>query len=283
MPQFISPLDDTLIRFDAAAKLLASCDPNATQNAMLEMLVRAAWRGDFSPPAQADVNYLDPSRHNDPEGWLIVPIEAPPATLFKGQLRLKPRPFEYFEGGNETLLSVMYSMDLLPGDSSAWDGLLKEGGDKLYLHGKNDALAALVRLPLSTYTDAGRAYLSGLFIPRRMLQAWLDRRSSRFHGLFSEPVETTRHPSAKPTNYRQGRPAKVKRGRPALAAWTEITSWALDLNARFPGMPRKLLAGRLHERALENFDATDVPHETTILRRLARILGDGDLDMRSDF
>ena len=42
MTQSISPLDDTLIRFDAAASFLANREPCATPNAVLEMLVRAA-------------------------------------------------------------------------------------------------------------------------------------------------------------------------------------------------------------------------------------------------
>tara|TARA_R110002020_G_scaffold379203_3_gene590287 strand:- start:36514 stop:37347 length:834 start_codon:yes stop_codon:yes gene_type:complete len=273
--QFISPLNDTLIRFDAAAALLARWEENATSDAMLEMLVRATWRGDFNPPCQFEDDHYDHSKRNDPDNWLHIPIEAPPAALSETQLNLKPRPFEYFEGSCETLLSVMYSMKLLPGDASAWDDLLKHGDGKMHLHSRHDALTALVRMPLNTYSEAGRDYLAGLFIPRAMLQTWLDRRSSRFNYLLGYEQSANQHPLAEPTNERNAPSAQVKRGRPRLAAWTKVASWAVQLNARFPDMPRKELAGKLYERALQDFGAADVPSESTILRRLAGILDDG--------
>lgn len=276
MTQSISPLDDTLIRFDAAAALLAKRESNATSDAMLEMLVRAIWRGDFNPPCQFENNDYDHSQRNDPDNWLRIPIEAPPATLTEGQLRLKPRPFEYFEGGCETLLSVMYSMKLLPGDAFAWDDLLKHGDGKMHLHSKHDALAALVRMPLNAYSEAGRDYLAGLFIPREMLQTWLNQRSSRFSDIFRYEPSTNHRALTEPANDRHNRSAQIKRGRPAFAAWTEICAWAVQLNARFPDMPRKELAGKLYERALQNFSVIDVPNESTILRRLASILDGND-------
>jgi hypothetical protein len=280
--QSISPLDETLIRFDAAAALLANREPNATPDAMLEMLARAAWRGDFNPPFQFEDNDYDHSQREYPHNWLKIPIEAPPASLTEGQLRLKPRPFEYFEGSSDTLLSVMYCMRLLPGDQSAWDELLNHGNGRMYLHGKQDALAALVRMPLNTYSEAGRAYLAGLFIPRRMLQTWLDQRSSRFIRLFTHSEATNSHPVAEPATDRHGHSGPTKRGRPALGAWPAIASWALELNESDPDMPRKELAGRLYERALKEFDTADVPNETTILRRLAGMLDDREPPMRGD-
>tara|TARA_R110002020_G_scaffold399971_1_gene610057 strand:+ start:268574 stop:269425 length:852 start_codon:yes stop_codon:yes gene_type:complete len=282
MSQSISPLDDTLIRFDAAAALLASREPNATPDAMLEMLVRAAWRGDFNPPCQYEDNDYDHSQRNDPDNWLRIPIEAPPASLTEGQLRLRPRPFEYFEGGCETLLSVMYSMKFLPGDSSAWDELLKQGDGRMYLHGKQDALTALVRMPLNTYSEPGRAYLAGLYVPRRMLQTWLDQRSYRFIRLFTCSETTDSHPLAEPANDQHGHSVQAKRGRPALGAWPAIASWALEFSESDPDMPRKELAGKLYERALQEFDAVDVPNETTILRRLAGMLDERETPLRGD-
>lgn len=272
MSQFISPLDDTLIRFDAAAALLARREPNATSDAMLEMLVRATWRGDFNPPCQFGDNHYDHSQRNDPHNWLHIPIEAPPSALSEKQLNLKPRPFEYFQGSCETLLSVMYSMKLLPGDAPAWDDLLQHGDGKMYLHSKHDALAALVRMPLNTYSEAGRDYLAGLFIPREMLQTWLDKRSSHFNKLYNHQQTPNQHSLGEPANNRNKRSARIKRGRPSLAAWTEITAWALRLNKSFPDMPRKELAGRLYKRAIQDFDVSDVPSESTILRRLAGML-----------
>lgn len=176
----------------------------------------------------------------------------------------------------------MYCMRLLPGDQSAWDDLLNNGNGRMYLHGAQDALTALVRMPLNTYSEAGRAYLAGLYIPRRMLQTWLDQRSSRFNDLFNVTRSANDHPFSEPANDRHGHAAQTRRGRPALGAWPAIASWALELNESDPDMPRKELAGRLYERALEEFDMADVPYETTILRRLAGMLDDREPPMRGD-
>lgn len=282
MTQSISPLDDTLIRFDAAAAVLANREPNATPDAMLEMLVRAAWRGDFNPPCQYEDNDYDHSQRDDPDNWLRIPIEAPSARLTEGQLRLKPRPFEYYEGSCETLLSVMYCMRLLPGDQSAWDDLLNNGNGRMYLHGTQDALTALIRMPLNTYSKAGRAYFAGLYIPRRMLQVWLDQRSSRFARLFNHDQASEHYSITEPANDRHSHIVPTKRGRPALGAWPAIAAWATELNESDPEMPRKELAGRLYERALQEFEAADVPNETTILRRLAGMLDNREPPMRGD-
>lgn len=59
-----------------------------------------------------------------------------------------------------------------------------------------------------------------------------------------------------------------------LAAWPMIEAAAHKINREHPDLPRKVLAGRLHELALREFDEDDVPNEATILRRLGSILGD---------
>ena len=47
MPRYISPLDETFIRFDAAAGLIARRDQTVTPDSVLELLVRAMWQGRF--------------------------------------------------------------------------------------------------------------------------------------------------------------------------------------------------------------------------------------------
>jgi hypothetical protein len=272
MVLFVSPFDDTLVRFDAAASLLARNEPFATAEALLEMLVRATWRGDFNPPGLDTDPDFEGSIFNSPEDWLHIPIEAPRTRLTQGQIALRPRPFEFFESSSHTLLSVMYRMQLLPGDPLAWDNLLDNSSGKLYLHGKKYALAALGQMPLHTYSDAARAYLGSIFVPRRTLQFWLDRRSSRFSGLFYLEQTTDNQLVSHPANGDLDQSPPGRRGRPAFAAWPAITLWALQTNAQFPDMPRKELAGRLYERALRDFHAAAVPNESTILRRLASIL-----------
>ncbi|MCA8905814.1 MAG: hypothetical protein KDA43_13545 [Hyphomonas sp.] len=268
----ISPLDDALIRFDAAAAVMARHNPFATAGAFLEMLVHATWRGDFNPPGfDVDPNFRG-SDFNSPEDWLHIPIEAPRFRLTQGQVALRPRPFEIFEGSSHTLLSVMYCAAHLPGAQKAWDDLLDHGNGNMYLHGKKDALAALAQLPLSAYSEEAQIYLSRLFIPRVMLQRWLDLRSSQFAGVFCPDRSGDDRPASRAANDHSSHPEQGKRGRPTLAAWERITTWALQLDADFPDMPRKELAGRLHEMAKSEFGAGEVPSESTILRRLSSLL-----------
>lgn len=269
MPLYISPLDDTYIRFDAVAELLASRDSNTTQDSILEMLVHAMWRGDFDPPDWDDTTV---SNRNDPKYWLCVPIEAPSFSLTKSQLKLSSKPVDYYEAGRSTVISVMHCKDMLPGNQKGWCDMLDGGDGKSYLHDRANALSALSRLPLNAYTEAGKTYFLDIYIPRRMLQKWVDRQSSKFAKLFNyeKSAEQTK-PTVRVTDLK-AQPSKTKRGRPVLAAWEPIEAWALRENAQHPKMPRKQLAGLLYELAIKHFDVSEVPNETTILRKLSSIL-----------
>ncbi len=272
MPKYISPLDDIYIRFDAAAGLLAKHYSQSTPHSMLEMLILAMWAGRFNPPELTDDDQVDLAQRNDPEKWLAVPIQKPKSQLKQSQLKLKPLPYEYYEAGRETILSVMYCDGLLPGDPDGWDELLKRENNLLYLHGKDEAFEALIRMPLHCYCAAGQDYLRSLHIPRLMLQNWLDRRSSSFNGLIisgSTPIR-----EASPANDTRAQLKACRRGRPSLPAWESIEAWAVKLNAENPDMQRKQLAGLLYTRALEQFDESAVPNETTIFRRLSKYLTD---------
>ena len=232
MVLFVSPFDDTLVRFDAAASLLARNEPFATAEALLEMLVRATWRGDFNPPGMDTDPDFEGAIFNSPEDWLHIPIEAPRNRLTQGQIALRPRPFEFFESSSHTLLSVMYRMQLLPGDPLAWDNLLDNSSGKLYLHGKKYALAALGQMPLHTYSDAARAYLGSIFVPRRTLQFWLDRRSSRFSGLFYLEQTTDNQMVSHPANGYLDQSHPGGRLRPPFPWWCANTLWRIHTHAR---------------------------------------------------
>lgn len=272
MPRYISPLHDTYIRFDAAAALLAKHYNRSTSHSLLEMLIIAMWSGRFNPPDLSDHEFADTREREDPENWLAVPIQKPRAQLTSSQLKLKPLPYEYYEAGRETVLSVMCCEGLLPGDHAGWHDLLKGANDPAYLHSKAEAFDALSRMPLDCYDAAARAFLGSLHIPRRMLQGWLDQRSSGFRGLLISEAKTMHQ--ARPANDASAHYNKAKRGRPTLPAWDSIEVWAVKLNAQNPDMQRKQLAGLLYLKALEKFDEAAVPNETTILRRLSEFLND---------
>lgn len=272
MPRYISPLHDTYIRFDAAAALLAKHYSRSTPHSLFEMLVIAMWSGRFNPCEISGDAFADTRERQDSENWLAVPIQKPRAQLASSQLNLKPLPYEYYEAGRDTVLSVMYCEGLLPGELAGWHDLLKGESDLAYLHSKAEAFDALSRMPLDCYDAAARAYLGSLHIPRRMLQAWLDQRSSSFNGLLISEAETMHQ--ARPANDASAHHDKAKRGRPTLPAWESIEVWAVKLHAQNPDMQRKQLAGLLYLKALAKFDVSAVPNETTILRRLSEFLND---------
>lgn len=273
MPKFISPLDDMYIRFDAAAELLARTNQMSTADGMLEMLTIAMWHGAFNPPSRFQTSDFDQSTRDDPENWLCIPIPMHVSMLPKAQRALKPRPVEFYEVGRSSVLSVMHSEGLLPGDQTAWNALLDNRDCAADPKSEDHAFAALIQIPLRDYSAESQNYLKGIFVPRRLLQTWLNRRSNDFDGIivWNRPKEPNLQ-AARPANDAVGIASRSARGRPSLPAWEKIEVWAKKINAENPDMQRKQLAGLLYTKALEVFDTSAVPNETTILRRLATIL-----------
>ena len=277
MSKYISPLDDMYIRFDAAAEVLARAHQLSTPEGMLEMLTIAMWQGAFNPPSQFELNDFDHSTRDDPENWLCIPIPMHASMLPEAQRSLKPRQVEFFEVGRSSVLSVMHCEGLLPGDQAAWNTLLDHRNRVPTQQKENDAFAALIQTPLRDYSAESLRYLRGIFVPRRLLQQWLNRRSNAFHGIIDLSVAGPPHRSTnQPANDVERTAPRSARGRPSLPAWDSIKVWAQKLNAENPKMPRKRLAGLLYEKALEEFGKSAVPNETTILRQLSRILNGSD-------
>lgn len=263
MPNFISPLDDTYIRFDAAADILAKAKGTVTADSMLEMLTLAMWRGAFDPPDR-----------KDEENWLFIPIEQPRVLLTDGQRALKPLPVEYYGAARATIISVMYCSDFLPGERSGWASMLERRDNLTYLHDKESAFQALPQMPLRSYSEDGKSYLCSIYIPRAMLQGWLDRRSQDFCSLFIPSGNAFSVSGSSPANDTKLEHTAPKRGRPRMPAWEFIKIWAFKLKADHPDIQNKELAGRLYERAATLFDEKDMPSEATIVRQLAKILRD---------
>ncbi|MEO0697716.1 MAG: hypothetical protein AAFY84_16645 [Pseudomonadota bacterium] len=278
MTQNMSPLDEDFIGFGAAAAILSEHDRTATREGMLEMLVRALWSGEFNPPSQFEDYDFDQSRRDNPQFWLSVPIDVPGYKLTKGQAALRPRPMEYYPAGRDTILSVMHCMQLLPGEQAPWDAMLDRGRDGTFRDDTASALTALVGMPLHAYTDKARDYFESIYVPRRLLQAWLDDRTPKFGGVLTaaDPgsdgrLKPEHQSSANEDAIGGSRPAK--RGRHEFRSCPLIKKWALELKAQNPTMLRKELAGAIHEKALQELSKGDVPAESTILRDLKSLLG----------
>ena len=273
VPKFISPLDDMYIRFDAAAELLARTNQMSTAGGMLEMLTIAMWQGAFNPPSQFEPSDFDHSTRDDPENWLCIPIPMHASMLPEAQGALKPRPVEFFEVGRSSVLSVMHCEGLLPGDQTAWNTLLDHRNSVPTQKKESDAFAALIQTPLRDYSAESLRYLRGIFVPRRMLQKWLNRRSNVFDGIIDwSETEPLHRLTTQPANDAERSAPRSARGRPSLPAWDKIEVWAQQLHTENPGIQRKQLAGLLYDKALKQFNESAVPNETTILRRLGRIL-----------
>jgi hypothetical protein len=119
--------------------------------------------------------------------------------------------------------------------------------------------------------------LKGIFVPRRLLQKWLNRRSNIFDSIIDwSETEPPHRLTTQPANDAERSAPRSTRGRPSLPAWDKIEVWAKQLDAENPDIQRKQLAGLLYEKALKQFDEAAVPNETTILRRLGRILNGSD-------
>jgi hypothetical protein len=272
-----SPLDARCIRFDAASQLIAVREPAITRLAALDLLVRAVWNGDFEPPPLC---FRDPSpaqieARAHPDAWMFVPIEAPRPWLTDEQAALSVRPVELFKAGRNTIINVMYCKGQLPGDIKGWHALLDWRVEDPARR-EAEALSALARIPVSAYTAEARVYLASLIIPRAKLQAWLDTCSVKFHGLFvpEKPAPPVAPVAPAAANDADEAATAHRRGRPVLAAWPMIEAAAHRIDREQPDLPRKVLAGQLHELALREFAEDDVPNEATILRRLGAILGD---------
>ena len=274
VPIFISPLDETYMTFGGASSVLAGRDPLVSATDMLDMLVRAMWRGDFNPPASLGLRPTTNPHRSDPENWLCAAIEAPPASLTAAQKALRPQPVEFFSVSRNSILSVMLSRQALPGDPSGWTTMFDRRANE-GINREAEAMEALVRIPLSAYPSIGRTYIEGIFIPRIMLQAWLDQRSSKHAGLFYR-VDPPSHSAQAPRSPDAADDVPPidpsKRGRPNYASWAAIEAAARKLRTEHPNMLNKTLAHEVRRLVLGCFDDGDVPSEATIIRRLHAII-----------
>ena len=275
MPRYMSPLDDTFIRFDAAADLIASRDPAVTPVGIFEVLVRATWQGRFEPSDYVKMSPSARSEKENPENWLHMPIVAPRHLLTAEQAAMCPRPYEYYAAGRSTLISVMYTEGLLPGEMDQWKAILEPRGTAPL--DTEIAYDALIRTPLSKYSEAGREYFRGLYVPRKMLQTWLDKRSSKFSDLFATETVQPHAISSSSPNECATKTTPTK-GRPRFSSRKFIREHAIALKLAHPDMPHKIIAHKVRQSALDKYDKAEVWEESTIYHKLGRYFKDLPID-----
>lgn len=105
----ISPLDDGFVRFGHIAMLMAEENEQRAYEDITDRLKRAVFAGEFEPP-----HISTPNRDN-PVNWLRMEIVIPPFELTRTQAKLDPRPKRFYGVGRETIVSVLYTSDALPG------------------------------------------------------------------------------------------------------------------------------------------------------------------------
>lgn len=266
-PSYISPFDDRFLKLGRAARLAAENHPGLDSADIMDMLARAVFSGAFDP-SPIDVGD-DAAREvrEAPENWLHVAIEMPPAEMTPAQRKLSPKPQQYFGANRMTIASVMQSLDALPGEALQWRGLLHNVARP---EGKEEAFAALTKMPLSHYPKIGRRFLEDIYIPRDKLRRWFTLRQIPVPPFLDE--DDCARLVANLEKVRQLDSLQSARGRPQKAAWRSITKALLELRTEKPNLPKKVLAYEAWKRVAEEFDDADLPSVATIQRKIGEIL-----------
>ena len=110
----ISPLDDGYMRLGHVAMLMAEENEQRAYEDIMDRFKRAVFAGELEPP-----DIFTPDRDN-PVNWLHMEIVIPPFELTRAQAELEPRPKRFYGVGRETIVSVLYTSDALPGKAEQW-------------------------------------------------------------------------------------------------------------------------------------------------------------------
>jgi hypothetical protein len=269
----LSPLDPEFVRLNVAAREIVRRDVMLDETGVFDLLVRALWNGDFDPEY---LKQIDNGMDGDQRDALWMPIAVPHNVLPKHQRNLSPRPIEYHKGGRSLALHVMFFLPGLPGELAQWKAQFDAWGDAAKkLEAEN--FHVLQGYPVSDYTEAGQKFLKSIYVPREMLQIWLNDQTDRFENLFVAFVpDIEKSNSAAPdehiTRTHQSVVPFPRRGRRKSPAWDFVREEVVKLFRAEPSLLHKAIAHRVHQLALKHFDAPDVPSESSIMRRIPEFL-----------
>lgn len=269
MPSYISPFDDSFLKFGRAARIAAENHPGLDSADVMDMLARAIFSGAFDP-SPIDV-FDDAAREarDAPENWLHASIETPPTQLTPAQAKLSPKPQQYFGANRMTIASVMQSLNALPGEASQWRDLLH---DMARPEGQEEAFAALTKMPFAHYPRAGRRFLEDIYVPREKLRRWFTLRQIPLPPFLEEDGSQCAKLVSNLAKVKHFDSFQTARGRPQKAAWRNITKALLEIRTEKPNLPKKLLAYEAWKRAAAEFDESDLPSVATIQRKMSEIL-----------
>jgi hypothetical protein len=259
----ISPLDNGFMRLGHVAMLMAEENEHRAYEDIMDRFKRAVFAGEFEPP-----HIFTPDRDN-PVNWLHMEIVIPPFELTRGQAALEPQPKRFYGVGRETIVSVLYTSDALPGKAEQWSELIEPRGRSAE---PEEAPRVLAAIPLREFPDRGRLAFEALVIPRGKLIAWLEAQGERLPTFLADK-RANQSGAVVPV---VGEDISTRPpGRPHKPAWPRIVQLVRELRDANPDWQKKRLAYEAWQLARREFTEAELPSVATIQRSMVEILGGG--------
>ena len=265
MSETVSPLDSRYVRLGHVASLMSRDGEQCAADDIMDLFKRALFAGEFDPPPLAKR-----ARPDNPVEWLHMEIEVPRHTLPPEHGTLRPRPKQVYGVNRETVASVLFTTDALPGGIAHWSPLF----ERIPHHYEHDrAMPALAAIPFRDYPEHGRREIEALIIPKVKLSTWLASRGASIPAFLADavPAEHSTKENGTVTAERDARP----QGRPHKPAWPRVVQLVHQLHTDHPDWQKKRLAFEAWQLARREFTEAELPSVATIQRSMVEILGSG--------
>jgi hypothetical protein len=231
----------------------------------MDLFKRALFNGELDPPPLSRRE-----THNNSGEWLHMEIEVPRHTLPPDQAMLKPRPKQVYGVNRETVASVLFATNALPGDAARWSPLFERLAPN---YEPETLLSALAAIPFRDFPEEGRREIEALIIAKAKLSTWFAARGRSVPQALAEPVSVEPYGNERGnvTSEWDARP----QGRPHNPAWPRVVQLVRQLNSDHPDWQKKRLAFEAWQRARSEFTEAELPSVATIQRSMVEILHGG--------
>ena len=265
MSETVSPLDNQYARLGQVALLMSRNGEQCAADDIMDLFKCALFSGEFDPPPLSTR-----ARPDNPVEWLHMEIEVPRHTVPPEHATLRPRPKQVYGVNRETVASVLFTTDALPGGIAHWSPLF----ERIPPHYEHDrAMLALAAIPFRDYPEHGRREIEALIIPKAKLSTWLATWGTRIPAFLANavPAEHSTNESDPVAAERGARP----QGRPHKPAWPRVVQLVRQLHNDHPDWQKKRLAFEAWQLARHEFTESELPSVATIQRSMVEILGSG--------
>ncbi len=260
----ISPLDDGYMRLGHVAMLMAEENEQRAYEDIMNRFKRAVFVGELEPP-----HIFTPDRDN-PVNWLHMEIVIPPFELTRAQAELEPRPKRFYGVGRETIVSVLYTSDALPGKAEQWSELIDPRGR---ICTPDEAPRVLAAIPFREFPDRGRLEFEAIVVPKVKLKGWFEAQGEDLPAFLIDKPQTSGSGAIVPV---VGEDVSTRPpGRPHKPAWPRIVQLVRELRDANPDWQKKRLAYEAWLLASREFSEAELPSVATIQRSMVEILGGG--------